>query len=123
MLNFLKKLFLSNKYSLLVLLILALWLKLVKDYNILLSYLVLIVLYLFVGIIVEMVLERFFPGFNAPRHAERRREERRHEEAEEEEEELAPEEEQPVKRAPRREIRQSVSAEKRGETGMRLVNL
>ena len=85
MLNFLKKLFLSNKYSLLVLLILALWLKLVKDYNILLSYLVLIVLYLFVGIIVEMVLERFFPGFNAPRHAERRREERRHEEAEEEE--------------------------------------
>ena len=47
MLNFLKKLFLSNKYSLLVLLILALWLKLVKDYNILLSYLVLIVLYLF----------------------------------------------------------------------------
>ena len=46
MLNFLKKLFLSNKYSLLVLLILALWLKLVKDYNILLSYLVLIVLYL-----------------------------------------------------------------------------
>ena len=72
MLNFLKKLFLSNKYSLLVLLILALWLKLVKDYNILLSYLVLIVLYLFVGIIVEMVLERFFPGFNAPRHAELR---------------------------------------------------
>lgn len=62
MLNFLKKLFLSNKYSLLVLLILSLWLKLVKDYNILLSYLVLIVLYLFVGIIVEMVLERFFPA-------------------------------------------------------------
>ena len=116
MLNFLKKLFLSNKYSLLVLLILALWLKIVKDYNILISYLVLIVLYLFVGIIVEMVLERFFPGFNAPRHAERRCEERRHEEAEEEEEELAPEEEQPVKRAPRREIRQSVSAEKPGET-------
>ena len=109
MLNFLKKLFLSNKYSLLVLLILSLWLKLVKDYNILLSYLVLIVLYLFVGIIVEMVLERFFPGFNAPRHAERR-----HEEADDEE--PAQEEAQTAKRAPRREIRQSMSAEKPGET-------
>lgn len=72
MLNFLKKLFLSNKYSLLVLLILSLWLKLVKDYNIILSYLVLIALYLVVGILVEMVLEKFFPNFNGSERSVRK---------------------------------------------------
>ena len=71
MLNFLKKLFLSNKYSLLILLILSLWLKLMKDYNIILSYLVLIAMYLVIGIFVEMVLEKFFPNFSQPQRGER----------------------------------------------------
>lgn len=63
MLKLVKKLILSNKYALLVLLILSLWLKLARDYNIFLSYLILIVLYLAVGVLVEMLLDRFFPGF------------------------------------------------------------
>ena len=53
----LKKLILSNKYSLLVLLILALWLRLAKDYSVILSYVVLIILYLAIGMIVGFVLE------------------------------------------------------------------
>ena len=57
MLDFLKKLIVSNKYSLLVLLILSLWLRLAKDYSIILSYIVLIVLYLIIGIIVGFVLD------------------------------------------------------------------
>jgi len=57
MLDFLKKLIISNKYSLLVLLILSLWLRLAKDYSIILSYIVLIILYLIIGMIVGFVLE------------------------------------------------------------------
>ena len=57
MLDFLKKLIISNKYSLLVLLILSLWLKLAKDYSIILSYIVLIILYLIIGMIVGFVLD------------------------------------------------------------------
>ena len=57
MLDFLKKLIVSNKYSLLVLLILSLWLKLAKDYSIILSYIVLIILYLIIGMIVSFVLD------------------------------------------------------------------
>ena len=53
----LKKLIISNKYSLLVLLILALWLRLAKDYSVILSYVVLIILYLAIGMIVGFVLE------------------------------------------------------------------
>ena len=63
----LKKLILSNKYSLLVLLILALWLRLAKDYSVILSYVVLIILYLAIGMIVGFVLELLdnkSPGHN-----------------------------------------------------------
>lgn len=59
MLDFLKKLILSNKYSLLVLLILSLWLRLAKDYSIILSYIVLLILYLAIGIVVSYVLDLF----------------------------------------------------------------
>lgn len=86
MLKFLKTLFLSNKYSLLVVLILSLWLKIAKDYNIFLSYLILILLYLIVGILVEMVLDKFFPNFNGPLFSRRYPEEETEEDFSEEEE-------------------------------------
>lgn len=59
MLDFLKKLILSNKYSLLVILILSLWLRLAKDYSIILSYIVLLILYLAIGMVVSFVLDIF----------------------------------------------------------------
>jgi len=57
MLDFLKKLIVSNKYSLIVLLILSLWLKLAKDYSIILSYIVLTILYLIIGMLVGFALD------------------------------------------------------------------
>lgn len=57
MLDSIKKLILSNKYSLLVLLILSLWLRLAKDYSIILSYIVLLIMYLAIGMVVSYVLE------------------------------------------------------------------
>ena len=59
MLDSIKKLILSNKYSLLVLLILSLWLRLAKDYSIILSYIVLLIMYLAIGMVVSYVLEIF----------------------------------------------------------------
>lgn len=111
MLNFLKKLLLSNKYSLLVLLILSLWLKLVKDYNIILSYLVLIVLYLLVGILVEMVLEKFFPNFNNPHREEQSAPAQNYEDPDKEKEE--PAENLPVRGIPERRYTARTAAVRR----------
>lgn len=57
MLDFFKKLIVSNRYSLIVLLILSLWLKLARDYNVFLSYIVLIILYLIIGMLVGIALD------------------------------------------------------------------
>ena len=57
MTDFLKKLIVSNKYSLLVILILSLWLRLARDFSIILSYIVLLVLYVAIGIGVSYVLD------------------------------------------------------------------
>lgn len=63
MLNNVKDIIFKNKYAILVLLILSLGLRLARGYNILLSYVILIVLYIVLGIGVQIVLERFFPNF------------------------------------------------------------
>lgn len=63
MIDFLKKLLLSNIYSLLILAIFSLVLGLVRGYNIILSFVILLALYLIIGIGVEMLLEKYFPQF------------------------------------------------------------
>lgn len=63
MLNNVKNIILKNKYAILVLLILSLWIRLMRGYNILLTYLILLVLYVVVGIGVQIILERFFPDW------------------------------------------------------------
>ncbi len=61
MLDFLKKLLYSNKYSLLILIIFSLVIRLTRDYSFILSFIILTALYLIIGMLVEIVIDRYFP--------------------------------------------------------------
>ncbi len=63
MLNNIKDIILNNKYAILILFILSLWLRLARDCNVFLSYLILILLYIALGMVVKYVLARFFPAW------------------------------------------------------------
>lgn len=58
-----KTLIITNKYSLLLLCIFALVLKLTRDCSLILSFIILLALYLILGVVVEVVLEKYFPQF------------------------------------------------------------
>lgn len=60
MLEILKKIVLSHKYSLIILFIFSLWLRLTRDNNIILSYIVLLLLYVVILFCVDLFFSKFY---------------------------------------------------------------